>query len=102
MSLSATEALVARSVRPDLVDGQYELGSDMDVDANLQYPTPVGHATVIANGLRVRLQPHIHALQVGGLADGDRIEVWGSVGEWTLVRRGEVHGWAATRYLERA
>lgn len=67
---------MARSVRPDLVDGQYEVGTDMDVDINLQYPTPIGHATVIGNGLRVRLQPHATALQVGSLANRDRVEVW--------------------------
>lgn len=100
MNLTWGEALVARSVRPDLVDGQYEVGTDMDVDINLQYPTPIGHATVIGNGLRVRLQPHATALQVGSLANGDRVEVWGTVGEWSLVRRGDVHGWSATRFLE--
>lgn len=95
------EALVARAVRPDLVDGRYEVGSDMDVDVNMQYPTPIGHATVTGNGLRVRIQPHADALIVGSLAAGDEVEVWGSVNDWSLVRRGELNGWSATQYLER-
>lgn len=102
MNLTADEALVARAVRPDLVDGRYEVGTDVDVDVNLQYPTPVGHARVIANGLRVRVQPHVQALQVDSLAEGESVEIWGSVGEWTLVRHGAIRGWSATRYLERA
>lgn len=95
------EALVARSVRPDLVNGQYEVGSDMDVDVNMQYPTPIGHATVTGNGLRVRIQPHADALVVGSLVAGVQVEVWGSVGDWSLVRHDELSGWSATRYLER-
>lgn len=74
-------------------------GDDVDMAINLQYPTPIGHAYVIGNGLRVRVQPHIDALQLGSL--GEHVEVWGSVGEWSLVRRGELSGWSATQYLER-
>lgn len=100
-SLHVAEALVARAVRPDLVDGKYEPGSDTDVDVNMQYPSPTGHAVVVGNGLRVRVQPHPDALQVGTLAEGERVEVWGEVGKWTLVRHGVLSGWSATEYLER-
>lgn len=76
-------------------------GDDVDVAINLQYPSPIGHAVVTGQGLRVRVQPHIDGHQVGSLAEGDDVEVWGSVGDWSLVRHGELCGWSATRYLER-
>lgn len=99
------EALVVMSVRPDLVDNQgkvhYEPGDDVMVDINMQYPSPVGHARVIGDGLRMRVQPHIDATQLGSLAEGDQVDVWGSVGEWSLVRKDETFGWSATRFLER-
>lgn len=76
-------------------------GDDVDVAINLEYPSPTGHAVVIGNGLRVRVQPHVNAAQVGTLAEGEQVELWGSVGEWSLVRRGELCGWSATQYLER-
>lgn len=101
MSLSETEALVARAVRPDLVDKQYALGDDVDVDISLQYPSPTGHARVVADSLRVRIQPSPDTLVIGSLAVGDEVDVWGSVGDWSLVRKGKVYGWSATRYLER-
>lgn len=100
-SLHVAEALVARAVRPDLVDGKYEPGSDMDVDVNMQYPSPTWYAVVGGNGLRVRIQPGADALVIGSLAAGDEVEVWGSVNEWSLVRRGVLSGWSATEYLER-
>jgi len=31
-------------------------GDAVDIETNLQYPTPIGHAYVIGNGLRVRTQ----------------------------------------------
>lgn len=101
VTLSADEILVARAVRPDLVDGEYESGSDGVVDINMQYPSPTGHATVTVNGLRVRIQPSLFALEIGTLDAGDLVEVWGSVGDWLLVRKDELHGWSATKYLER-
>lgn len=76
-------------------------GDDVDVAINLQYPSPIGHAVVIGQGLRVRVQPHLDAVQVGSLAEGDDVDVWGSVGEWSLVRHDDLCGWSATRYLER-
>lgn len=76
-------------------------GDDVDVAINVQYPSPIGHAVVTGQGLRVRVQPHLDAVQVGSLAEGDGVDVWGSVGEWSLVRRGELCGWSATQYLER-
>lgn len=99
--VDTAEALVARSVRPDLINEHYEPGSDMDMDINMQYPSPTGHAVVVGNGLRMRIQPHSDALVIGSLAVSDEVEVWGSVGEWSLVRRGELSGWSATQYLER-
>lgn len=76
-------------------------GDEVDMEINMQYPSPIGHAMVTGQGLRVRVQPHIDAHQLGSLAEGDDVEVWGSVGEWSLVRQGELSGWSATRYLER-
>ena len=76
-------------------------GDEVDIEINRQYPSPTGHAVVTGNGLRVRVQPHIDALQLGSLAEGDDVELWGSVSEWSFVRRGELCGWSATRYLER-
>lgn len=99
------ETLVVRSVRPDLVDAQgnmrYTRGSDMDIEINLQYPIPVGRARVIANGLRVRRQPGTAALQIGSLTAGDTVNIWGTVGDWSLVCKGKLQGWSASRYLDR-
>lgn len=76
-------------------------GDDVDVAINLQYPSPIGHAVVTGQGLRVRIQPSLIAMKVGSLNKGDVVDVWGSVGEWSLVRHDDLCGWSATRYLER-
>lgn len=76
-------------------------GDAVDIEINLQYPSPIGRAVVTGQGLRVRVQPHIDGHQLGSLAEGDDVEVWGSMGDWSLVRRGELSGWSATQYLKR-
>lgn len=106
MTLTQAETLVVISVQPDLVDEQgkvqhYAPGDDVTIDINMQYPSPVGHARVTGDGLRMRVQPHIDALSVGRLGVGVEVEVWGSVGDWTLVSINDLHGWSATQYLER-
>lgn len=104
MTLSATEEMVAISIRPDLVDEQgvlrYEPGDDVIVDINLQYPLPNGHARVTADRLLVRVQPHASAKPVGVLLGGSEVETWGVVGDWSFVRIGTLRGWSATLYLE--
>lgn len=77
-------------------------GDEMSVTINLQLPGPVARATVTVNSLRVRETPGEDGKQVGSLRKADRVEVWGAVKGWTLVRRGELCGWSATRYLARA